>query len=87
MSDTILHHETLREAAQSVSCVELANMLGVSALRIRQLTKMHDDSLRPPGYKVGREYRIWVSKLPDYLHSEGKYADGGFAEAMEVLNV
>ena len=84
MSDTIIQ---CAEFTDNISVSELASLLKIDRRKIYQLAKMQDDSLRPPGYFAGkREYRIWTSELPDYLHSQGKYADGGFARAMEVCN-
>ncbi len=84
MSTTIVQ---LEESTANISCVKLAEMLKIDVSKVRQLAKMQDESLRPPGYFAGkREYRIWASELPDYLHSEGKYSNGGFAKAMEVCN-
>ena len=77
---------SIERMTASISCVELADLVGIDVRWVRQLAKIKDDSLRPPGYMVGRQYRIWVSELDDYLHANGKYADGGFAKAMEVLH-
>lgn len=85
MSNVIVQHET--RYFDNVSCAEFADMTNIDIRKARQLTKLKDKSLRPPGYFIGKkQYRIWVSELPDYLHSEGKYSDGGFARAMEVCN-
>lgn len=84
MSDTIVQ---LEESTANISCVKLADMLKIDVRKVRQLAKIQDELLRPPGYFAGKcEYRIWLSELPDYLHAEGKFADGGFSRAMEVIN-
>lgn len=91
MSNTIIHDppdiETLHvETARNVSCPEFARMVGVDVRKVRQLAKMKDPRYRPPGFYAGKQYRIWVSEIANYLHSEGKYQDGGFAVAMEMVN-
>lgn len=64
---------------ESIGVKELADKLGLDVRKVYALTKLKDDSLRPPGFKLGRQYRIWTSELPDYLH------DGRFAKALEVI--
>lgn len=74
------------ETAQSVSCPIFAQIVGVDVRTVRKLTKLKDSRLRPPGFKVGKQYRIWVSELADYLHGYGRYEGAGFAAAMERVN-
>lgn len=58
---------------------EFAALVGISINKAYALTKLKDESLRPPGYSSGNRYRIWASELDDYLKG------GTFAEAMEAI--
>ena len=65
---------------ENISVPEFASRLNIDVRRARDLTKLKDDSLRPPGFRVGRQYRIQTRDLPEYLH------DGRFARAMELVS-
>lgn len=65
---------------ENISVPEFAKRLGLDVRRVRELTKIRDDSLRPPGFRVGRQYRIQTRDLQEYLH------DGRFAKAMELIS-
>lgn len=64
---------------QTMTPKEFGRLVGISNCRAYALTRLERDDLRPPGFRCGTEYRIWVDDIDEYLHG------GAFAKAMEVV--